>query len=139
MEVIGIDSRPIVYHFVFGLPRGQGCRRRRAIALPPPPQTMKCRHAIAKLWRKMAFPPEEKSWKNSICLFVHMTNRPSTWRNYLYEKAEQNKYTNRSGQFLTFIPSNKTDTQKSSREQKTPSHRLSCICEFVYLAKKITA
>ena len=54
-------------------------------------------------WMMMAFPPEEKSSTNPICVFVQVTNRHSTWRNYLYEKAEQNKYTNRSGHFIAFM------------------------------------
>ena len=38
-----------------------------------------------------------------ICVFVHITNSHSTWRDYLCEKAEQNKYTNRVWSFSVFI------------------------------------
>ena len=93
-----------------------------------------------------AFPPEEKSWTNRICVFVQVTNRHSTWRNYLYEKAEQNNYTNGSGHFLVFICvsvqkkrlfgfPNKTDTKKNSHEQKKLRNE---ICVFAYLSIRPT-
>jgi len=76
-----------------------------------------------------------------ICVFVHITNRHSTWRDYLCKKAKQNKYTNRSGHFLAFICvsvqkkhllalPDQTNSQKNSRKQKK---LCTAFCIFVYL------
>ena len=75
-----------------------------------------------------------------ICVFVQVPNSHSTWRDYLCEKAKQNKYTNRSGLFLAFIcvsvqkkhlfgPSGpNTYTKEQSRTKKSFAPR------FVYLS-----
>ena len=89
-------------------------------------------------WRKMAFPPEEKSGQIRICVFVDITNSHSTWRDYLCEKAEQNKYTNRVWSFSVFIgvsvqkkhsfgTSRQNGYAKEQPGTKKPSHQ-----RFVY-------
>ena len=85
-----------------------------------------------------------------ICVFVQVPNSHSTWRDYLCEKAEQNKYTNRSGHFLAFICvsvqkntflalPDRTHTQKNSREQKKASHQRFAYLRICLRAKEITA
>ena len=97
-----------------------------------------------------AFPPEEKSWTNAICVFVQVTNRHSTWRNYLYEKAEQNNYTNGSGHFLVFICvsvqkkrlfglSQQNRYEKEQSRTKKASQRDLCVWVSEYPPNKITA
>jgi len=86
--------------------------------------------------------PEEKSWTNPICVFVQVPNRHSTWRDYLCEKAEQNKYTNRFGHFVAFMCvsvqkkrlfglSGQNRYAKEQRRTKKPSHRDLYICVSV--------
>ena len=93
-------------------------------------------------WRKMAFPPRKNPGQIRICVFVQVPNRHSTWRDYLCEKAEQNKYTNRSGHFIAFMCvsvqkkrlfglSGQNRYAKEQRRTKKPSHRDLYICVSV--------
>ena len=85
-----------------------------------------------------------------ICVFVQVPNSHSTWRDYLCEKAEQNKYTNRFGHFVAFMCvsvqkkrlfglSGQNRYAKEQRRTKKPSHRDLYICISVYRSKEITA
>ena len=85
-----------------------------------------------------------------ICVFVQVPNRHSTWRDYLYEKAEQNKYTNRFGHFVAFMCvsvqkkrlfglSGQNRYAKEQRRTKKPSHRDLYICVSVQRSEENTA